>query len=319
MLHWPDRPTAETTSAGFNLPVPDDGYAWWYIDALSDDGQEGLTIIAFVGSVFSPYYRFARRRGPTDPLNHCALNVALYRNTGNRWTMTERGRRTVARSAPSLVIGPSDLSWDGNALTININEVTAPIPGRIRGRVRVIPRAVTQQAFTLNAEGNHRWWPIAPSARVEVEMAAPDLAWQGEGYFDMNAGDVPLEQGFTVWEWSRAALRDGTAILYEAARRDGTRFDLAIKFDGNGEMEHFEAPALERLQRTPWRVDRSARSEAGARVVKTLEDSPFYARSMIATTLFGEHATLMHESLSLDRFKMPVVQAMLPFRMPRRG
>jgi len=27
--------------------------------------------------------------------------------------------------------------------------------------------------------------------------------------------------------------------------------------------------------------------------------------------------TLMHESLSLDRFKMPVVQAMLPFRMPR--
>ncbi|RYX95695.1 MAG: hydratase, partial [Bradyrhizobiaceae bacterium] len=24
-----------------------------------------------------------------------------------------------------------------------------------------------------------------------------------------------------------------------------------------------------------------------------------------------------HESLSLDRFKMPIVQAMLPFRMPR--
>jgi carotenoid 1,2-hydratase len=25
----------------------------------------------------------------------------------------------------------------------------------------------------------------------------------------------------------------------------------------------------------------------------------------------------MHESLALDRFRMPVVQAMLPFRMPR--
>lgn len=319
MLHWPNRPTAETTSAGFSLPVPDDGYAWWYIDALSDDGQEGLTIIAFVGSVFSPYYRFARRRGPIDPLNHCALNVALYRAGGNRWTMTERGRRKVARNAQSLVIGPSDLSWDGNALSINIDEVTAPIPGRIRGRVRVIPRAVTQQAFTLNADGNHRWWPIAPSARVEVELASPDLRWQGDGYFDMNAGDVPLEQGFTVWEWSRAALRDGTAVLYEAKRRDGGRLDLAIKFDRNGEMQSFDAPALQRLPRTPWRVDRSARSEAGARVVQTLEDSPFYARSVIATTLLGEHATLMHESLSLDRFKMPVVQAMLPFRMPRRG
>ncbi|MCK7475445.1 MAG: hypothetical protein MZV49_22675 [Rhodopseudomonas palustris] len=30
---------------------------WWYIDAISDDGTEGLTIITFVGSVFSPYYR----------------------------------------------------------------------------------------------------------------------------------------------------------------------------------------------------------------------------------------------------------------------
>jgi len=39
------------------------GYAWWYVDALSADGRFGLSIIAFVGSVFSPYYALARRRG----------------------------------------------------------------------------------------------------------------------------------------------------------------------------------------------------------------------------------------------------------------
>ena len=61
------------------------GYAWWYVDALSDDGQHGLTLIAFIGSVFSPYYAWARRRGPADPQNHCALNVALYGPGGNRW------------------------------------------------------------------------------------------------------------------------------------------------------------------------------------------------------------------------------------------
>jgi carotenoid 1,2-hydratase len=27
----------------------------------------------------------------------------------------------------------------------------------------------------------------------------------------------------------------------------------------------------------------------------------------------------MHESLDLGRFRQPIVQAMLPFRMPRRG
>ncbi len=55
------------------------GYAWWYVDALSDDGTNGITIIAFIGSVFSPYYALARRNGPADPLNHCAINVAIYR------------------------------------------------------------------------------------------------------------------------------------------------------------------------------------------------------------------------------------------------
>ena len=47
----------------FDQIVPHNGYAWWYVDALSDDGENGITIIAFIGSVFSPYYAFARRRG----------------------------------------------------------------------------------------------------------------------------------------------------------------------------------------------------------------------------------------------------------------
>ena len=62
----------------FDQPVPSGGYLWWYVDALSDDGQHGLTIIAFVGSVFSPYYRSALKHCAADPENHCALNVALY-------------------------------------------------------------------------------------------------------------------------------------------------------------------------------------------------------------------------------------------------
>jgi carotenoid 1,2-hydratase len=33
--------------------------------------------------------------------------------------------------------------------------------------------------------------------------------------------------------------------------------------------------------------------------------------------VFGEDVAMMHESLSLARFRKPIVQAMLPFRMPR--
>ena len=91
----------------FARVVHANGYAWWYIDALSDDGQSGITIIAFIGSVFSPYYAFARRKGVADPLNHCAVNVAIYRKAANRWTMTERPRGAVSRTTNSFTVGPS--------------------------------------------------------------------------------------------------------------------------------------------------------------------------------------------------------------------
>ncbi|MET0877774.1 MAG: carotenoid 1,2-hydratase, partial [Tardiphaga sp.] len=264
-------------------------------------------------------YAFARRRGAADPLNHCALNVALYRRGGKRWTMTERPRNAVSRSVAHLQIGPSDVRWDGTALTIHINEVTVPFPGRIRGTVRVVPSAITQQEFVLNEHGNHRWWPIAPCARVQVALEQPHVRWQGDGYFDMNSGDAPIEDGFIDWQWARGSLHDGTAILYEAQRRDGSALNMAMRFDDAGAMQAFQPPGMVPLRRTGWRVARSVRSEGGAQVLRTLEDAPFYARSVVTAQLAGEPVTLMHESLSLERFRRPVVQAMLPFRMPRAG
>jgi carotenoid 1,2-hydratase len=134
----------------------------------------------------------------------------------------------------------------------------------------------------------------------------------------MNRGDAPLEQGFAKWQWARGTLKGGGAIiLYEALRRDGSHADLAVTIDPQGQVQPFEPPPMVELKRTGWRVGRQVRSEGGAAVVRTLEDAPFYARSLVSAKLLGEPVTLMHESLSLDRFRMPVVQAMLPFRMPR--
>ncbi len=111
---------------------------------MSDDGEHALTIIAFIGSVFSPYYALARGLGRGDPLNHCALNVALY-GSRKRWALTERTRADLVRDETSLTIGPSKLDWDGTALTIEIDEVTVPLPSRIRGTVRVWPTATVER------------------------------------------------------------------------------------------------------------------------------------------------------------------------------
>ncbi len=269
--------------------------------------------------MFSPYYAWARRRGAGDPLQHCALNVALYGAGGKRWTLTERNGRALQRSRTRLGIGPSAMTWDGTALTVHIDEFTAPFPSRLRGTVRVQPTSLPGRSFALDAAGRHIWTPISPCARVEVVLERPVLRWSGAGYFDANAGSEPLEAGFRSWDWSRAALRHGTAVLYDAVRQDGSTRLLALRFDPDGGVQTFEPPPPVRLPATTWRVARGTRADTGhgAAVVETLEDTPFYARSLLRTHLLGEGATAVHESLSLDRFRTPWVQALLPFRMPR--
>jgi carotenoid 1,2-hydratase len=269
--------------------------------------------------VFSPYYAWARRRGGGDPLQHCALNVSLY-GKPRGWTLTERGSAAVQRDPEMLRIGPSALTWDGTGLTVRIDEITAPLPSRIRGVVRVLPSALTSCRFSLDQAGRHRWSPLAPTARVEVRLEQPALRWSGDGYLDSNDGDAPLEEDFVEWDWSRAPLPGGATVLYNVTRRTGPDLAMALRFDRAGQVEHFPPPPRASLAPTLWRMPRRTRCDEGAQAVvrQTLQDAPFYARSVIETRIAGEQVTAMHESLSLDRFRQLWVQAMLPFRIPRR-
>ncbi|HEY2743863.1 MAG TPA: carotenoid 1,2-hydratase, partial [Polyangia bacterium] len=55
------------------------GYAWWYFDAVSDDGARALTAIFFIGSVFSPSWAARVRRGENPRAEeHLGVNLALY-------------------------------------------------------------------------------------------------------------------------------------------------------------------------------------------------------------------------------------------------
>ena len=247
------------------------------------------------------------------------MNAVLYGPGRKRWALTERGRASLQRDAASLTIGPSSLAWDGDSLTIRLDEVTVPFPSRLRGTIRVHPAALLDCAFTLDAAGRHSWSPLAPCARVEVALESPSLRWSGLGYFDTNAGATPLEDDFVRWDWSRAALARGSAVLYDVTRRDGSARSIALQADPSGRVQDFDPPPALRLPRTRWGVDRATRSDAGheATVLRTLEDAPFYARSVLSSRLLGEAVTPMHESLSLDRFRRRPVQALLPFRMPR--
>ena len=234
--------------------------------------------------------------------------------------MTERSRASVERSASDFRLGPSALRWTGDRLLIDIDEVGAPLPRAVRGRIAVYPSALNNFVAALDDGGRHRWGPIAACARVEVELEQPAARWSGHAYFDSNEGDEPIDRPFVEWDWSRAMLRSGhTAVIYDVQQKLGADRLLALKFSPSGAVEPFEAPPRQPLPRTLWRLQRRMRSEPGVvpTVTQRLEDGPFYSRSVLRSGLLGETVTSMHETLNVPRLVSPAVQAMLPWRMPR--
>jgi carotenoid 1,2-hydratase len=301
--------------------VPPNGYGWWYIDGLSDDGRSGIVMIGFVGSVFSPYYYAERRKRPSvDPLDFAAFNVAVYTHRRRLWAFTERPRSAVTRSPDRLSIGGSAMEMTNDGLIVDLHEHTVVKGAAIKGRVRLSPAVLLDRCVDLTPSGDHQWCPIAPVARIEVSLEAPSLRFNGAGYADANFGQEPLEAAFDRWTWSRHATdRDGF-IFYDGIHRDGNAFSKAFRCPPSGGMEPVDSPPMIPLRRTlPWGCPREVRSDDGARVVKTLESSPFYSRSIVESRLGGARALGVQETLRLDRFTTPLMQKMLPFRIDRRS
>jgi carotenoid 1,2-hydratase len=95
---------------------------------------------------------------------------------------------------------------------------------------------------------------------------------------------------------------------------------IAQRFGRDGSARPFEAPPRHRLPTSMWRIPRQVRGDAvdPPQLLATLEDTPFYVRSKISSTLLGERLTSIHETLDVPRVVSLPVRLMLPWRMPRR-
>jgi carotenoid 1,2-hydratase len=284
---------------------------------LSDDRHHGLTIIGFVGSVFSPYYFHSRKYGASTPENFCSINVALY-GPKSRWAMTEYGARFVTRQPSVFQVGPSSMVWNNQRLVITIDERCVPLPLQLSGTVTLTYDHLYDAPITLDDPGKHYWQAVAPYARVETDFKSPDLRWHGSAYHDMNWGEEPLEQAFSQWTWQRVQTQNGSAVYYDIMKRDGTQNTLGLGFE-DGAMMPLKPPPLHSLQTSFWRIKRQAFSEQAPVLVSTLENAPFYARNHVRVIHEGQSCDAMHESLLLQRFQKPWVQKVLPYRMLRKA
>lgn len=310
----------------FDQAVPAGGYHWWYADGTSDCGRFAFTVIAFIGSVFSPYYHWSGRR---DPDNHLAFNVALYGPDGHAWAMTERGRGALSRDRSRLQIGKSSISFDGTGFVIAFDETFLPWPGqrilprRMRGQIELTPAFIGDKTYALDPEAQHIWQPVAPSGRVSLSCdGLVNRGWVGQGYHDMNFGSRPLEADFVGWDWARGETADGRPILlYDSILSRGANSRFGLTYSTSGEALEFDPPERQVLKRGFWGVGGGIACDDNAKpALRTpYEDTPFYRRSLVETEIAGDRVLMMHETLDCRRLAMPLVRLMLPFRMPRRG
>ncbi|SDZ48323.1 carotenoid 1,2-hydratase [Jannaschia faecimaris] len=235
--------------------------------------------------------------------------------------MTDRGRDALRTTTDSLRIGPSQMQWTGSELRIDINEIASPpLVSRIRGRIVLTPRAITEVELPLTEDGAHVWRPFAPVSRIRVDLDAPGWQFSGHGYFDANFGTRPLEHDFSYWTWGRFPTKAGAACFYDAIRRDGTSLEAALTFDTKGQSRTVAAPPRTAFRRSNWLLRRETRADPGTmpRQVKAMLDAPFYNRAVVETVIAGETVQGVHEALDLDRYASKVLKPMLAVRVPRR-
>jgi carotenoid 1,2-hydratase len=235
--------------------------------------------------------------------------------------MTDRGASALRQSPDSFTVGPSSLTWDGERLIIDIDEISSlPLVSRMQGQIVVTPSALTDVELPLTPRGTHVWRPFAPTSKIEVDLGE-GWRWSGHGYFDANFGTRALEQDFDYWTWGRYPVPGGSVCFYDAVRRDGSELAVGVKFTDSGETATFELPPKARVARSLWGVRRETRVDHGfqPRQVKPMLDAPFYARSLVETRIDGHVTQGVHEALDLNRFRGPWLMPMLAVRVPRRA
>ena len=239
----------------FNRKLKPHGYQWWYVDAISEDQSYSLTMIIFVGHVFSPHY-FRARQTETEPKlrpeSFCAFNISLHALTNSAvkqlgspslWVLNEYSTNApelpaqqVQRDCHSFKINDSQWLQTKDEVLININEVTKAffqrMSSKIIGQVRLKLKRFHHE-IPLDHARKHHWMAIAPFAEINVDLEQPNLSFKGRAYHDGNWGEEPLENAFKSWTWSRAELSQGTCVLYDINEHNRQEKPRALFFPHN--------------------------------------------------------------------------------------
>lgn len=288
------------------LPQSSGAYRWFYADAHA--GGCTVVCIFMVGAVFSPRYAAAARRG-ARPLDHCAVNCAVYRE-GRRvaWAFTEHAGAEVGGGR--LRIGGSRFAYHaGGGVEIVVAERTAPWGRPVRVELALEPAAPPAPEVRVDGASPHCWEARLPRARAR--LVVDGRAVSGVGYHDTNHGPERLGGTLPGWRWTRIHGPEATWIRY---RPPAPARGIEVVAGADGTSLREAALPAEALRRSGWGLGLPLRLAAGPTelpAAAVLESSPFYARLETADPAL--HA--VGEVADFRRFHSPLIRWMAHFRM----
>ena len=288
------------------MSVSPGAYRWYYADVVA--GDTTAVFIFMLGSLFSPRYA-ARARSGGRPVEHCAVNFALYRRGVRRqWVLSEYPG--AKQSEAELRIGDSHLAYrDDGTVEFFVRARTAPFGGVTKAFLKLTPEGPGLGDQLLVPGLSHRWAPLLLRARATLRLPLLGLALEGHGYHDTNAGSEPLGTDLAGWTWARVP---GSAAPHVNYRRPA---GAGLHVRGtDAEASVVRAPSARGASTlTGWGLRVPRALEAGPERLgapSLLESSPFYARLEAAAP--GLHA--LGEVADFRRFRSPLIRWMAHFR-----
>ncbi|HEY0426961.1 MAG TPA: hypothetical protein VGC76_04065 [Pyrinomonadaceae bacterium] len=228
-------------------PTPD-AFEWWYFDALSDDGRDGVVVIFLDNFIFSPRYnsltKKLRKAGDKTnkgvwidektlqfPENKTfpALAFIYYRDGKPIYRAIneyDQNEFEASLEEPSCRIGDNSFRLDskpyGSGYVLSIN---AKLPKRRTLKANFEWLAIEgdfQPECCLYAENSHCWNLVLArsdvTGKIDVEDASgknlDTVSFRGTGYHDHNIDNRWLPETVQDWQWGRAHFADATAVFY---------------------------------------------------------------------------------------------------------
>ena len=298
-------------------------YEWWYFDALSDDGREGIVIIFLDNFIFSPRYnsgnnsKFKVRNlfqnsdlisietKPKVP----AVAFIYYRNGKPVYRAINEFAEDEFHADsenPECRIGENFFKFErapyGSGYILQIN-------AKLRKNRRIEAHfewlSIESDFLPSNNENldkSHFWNLVCSRSDVSGKITVLDgknktrdvVNFRGTGYHDHNLDNRWLPDTVEDWQWGRAHFADATAVYYrykEIGEKDAVTKFLTVRDGKLRERECvFEEQNFSRHIfgiKYPNRLTFTENEGARLRVKQTklIDSSFFYLRFLSEMTL----------------------------------